>query len=108
VSVALAVLGEPDRVPMLLELLERAGSQESQGPIVAALGVTGDRRVIDPLVAVLLDDDRYTEAVRATAAFGLGIVADKDLLPWRARYSAGVNYTSAPPTLLGAGILDYY
>ena len=75
--------------------------------MVAALGVTGDRRVILPLVEVLEDDEAYTEDVRATAAFGLGIVADKEKLSWRSRYSAGVNYTSAPPTLRGGGILNF-
>jgi HEAT repeat protein len=106
VSIALAVLGRPERVSILFELLAEAGSQESQGPIVAAMGVTGDRRVIIPLVEVLEDADRYTESVRSTAAFGLGIVADKDKLPWRSRYSANVNYASNPPTLQGGGILD--
>jgi len=109
-AMGLALAGSPDRIPVLTELLETSGSQASQGPIVAALGVTGDRRIIGPLSAVAADDDKYTNNVRTAAIVGLGNVADKDSLLWRALLSSNVNYRSLTTTFLipGDGILSFY
>ena len=109
-AIGLALAGSPDRIPVLTEMLETSGSQTSQGPIVAALGVTGDRRIIGPLSAIAADDDKYTDNVRTAAIVGLGNVADKDSLLWRARLSANVNYRFGAETFITpfSGILTFY
>lgn len=108
VSMGLALLEDEDRVPILQELLAEAGSEASRGPVIAALGRTGDRRAIPVLVEVLRDLEGNTQGLLTAAAVGLGNVADKDALLWRATYSANVNYASSPPTLFGGGILDEF
>ncbi|MFT5286392.1 MAG: HEAT repeat protein [Planctomycetota bacterium] len=109
-SIALALNGESDRVPLLLDLLEKAGSQESQGPIVTALGVSGDRRVISPLVEVVRDDVKYRDAVRAAAIVGLGTIGDRRSLLWRTQFSANTNYRFGTTTFFqpNAGLLSFY
>ena len=109
-SIALALTGVEERVPLLLDLLQDAGSQESQGPIVASLGVSGDRRVIGPLVEVVRDDATYRDSVRAAAIVGLGNIADKDSILWRAQLSANANYRFGAITFMhpGTGILSFY
>ncbi len=109
-SIGLALAGSAERVPVLTEMLDEAGSQASQGPIVAALGVSGDRRIIGPLSEIAADGDKYTDDVRTAAIVGLGNVADKDKLLWRAQLSENVNYRSGPTTFItpGGGILSQY
>ncbi len=110
IAIALALLDADDRVPVLADLLAVAGSEASRGPIVAALGMTGDRRAIPRLVEILQDPDEYTDGVLVAAITGLGNIADKDRLLWRSVFSANANYTSTPTTLLtaGQGLLDMF
>ena len=75
----------------------------------AALGMIGDQRSIDPLVEMLENED-ITERAPGFAAVALGIVADKELLPWNSKIALDLNYRAATPTLTnqtsGTGILD--
>src|SRR5262245_36881467 len=110
-AIALAILGDRDVVPQLAGLLKEARSIATQAAISAALGFVGDRRSVDPLLA-LLGDRFATEKARAFAAVALGNAADKELLPWNAKIGIGLNYRAAPATLsdplTGTGILDIY
>jgi len=107
-SVSLGLLGNKDLVPDLVEMLDEAKALFAQASIASALGSIGDRRSIDPLIAMLKDEDK-TDRARSFAAVALGIVADKEPLPWNSKIAVGLNYRAAPTTLddrSGTGILN--
>jgi len=73
-----------------------------------ALGFIGDSRSIDPLVS-MLEDKSLTDSARGFAAVALGIVADKEPLPWNSKISVDINYRANTTSLTspeGTGILD--
>ncbi|HEX6882240.1 MAG TPA: HEAT repeat domain-containing protein [Planctomycetota bacterium] len=111
VAIALGLLGDKDVGAQLAGMLAEARSLAAQAAIASALGHVGDRRALDPLLA-LLESRLATERARAFAAVALGNVCDKELLPWNAKIGVGVNYRAAPPTLsdplTGAGILEIF
>jgi len=107
-AIALALLGDADAVPKLVGLLGEARSLATQASLSSALGFIGDQRSIVPLVTMLRNKD-LTERARAFAAVALGLVADKELLPWNAKIAQDCDYRAAPATLTdpsGTGILD--
>jgi HEAT repeat protein len=108
-AIALALLGDADAVPKLVGLLADARSLATQASLSSALGFIGDQRSILPLVT-MLGNKALTERGRAFAAVALGIVADKELLPWNSKIAQDIDYRAAPSTLTdpgtGTGILD--
>ncbi len=108
-SIALGLLGDKELVPDLVKMLQEASSLSAQAAISTGLGHIGDARSIEPLLA-LFEDQEKTAAARAFAGVALGIVADKDELPWNSRISVDINYRANTPTLVspgtGRGILD--
>jgi HEAT repeat protein len=90
-------------------MLNEASGLSSQAAISSALGFIGDARSIDPLIE-LLKDKQKTDLARGFAAVALGIVADKEDLPWNTKISVNINYRASTPTLtspdVGTGILD--
>lgn len=108
-AIALGLLGDPDLVPKLTALLAESKSRATQASITSALGFIGDERSIDALVA-LLENAAMTDGARGFAAVALGIVGDKDLLPWNSQIGLDLNYRASTPTLTefetGTGILD--
>lgn len=108
-AIGLGLLGDKDIVPELISMLESAAGLSSQAAISSALGFIGDARSIDPLVA-MLEDTQKTDRARGFAAVALGIVADKEDLPWNAKISVNANYRANTTTLTspdtGTGILD--
>ncbi len=107
-AIGLGLLGDRDLVPDLVGMLEVARGYSSQAAIAAALGFIGDARSIDPLVKMLRRKD-ITESARGFAAVALGIVADKEPLPWNSKISANIDYRANTTTLTSpeaTGILD--
>lgn len=108
-AMALALLGDTSAVPHLVSMLREARSLSSQAALAAALGTIGDRRALEALLPMLADEELSASA-RAFAAAALGIVGDKDLLPWNTVLSVGVNFAAPVPTLIdpagGKGVLD--
>ncbi|MBK7641900.1 MAG: HEAT repeat domain-containing protein [Planctomycetes bacterium] len=107
-AIALGLLGDKTLVPELVKMLSEAHSLASQAAVASALGFIGDARSIEPLVA-MLQDQRLTGTARGFATVALGIVADKEELPWNAKISIGINYranTSSLTTTQGTGLLD--
>lgn len=108
-AIGLALLGHKPLVPRLLALVDECDCDVSHAAIAQAMGWTGDRRVVEPLLTMLQDEDAHDQK-RAQAALGLGRVADKDPLPWTARISTGINYFDGPASLTcseGWGIIDF-
>ena len=107
-AIGLGLLGDKDLVPELVKMLEEAKGLASQAAIASALGFIGDSRSIDPLVE-MLHKREITASARGFAAVALGIVADKEPLPWNAKISTNINYRANTTTLTGnesTGILD--
>lgn len=110
-AIALAVLGDKEAAPQLVGLLREANSMATQTTISTALGFIGDRRSIEPLLVRLAERER-SERSRGYAAVALGNVADKEGLPWNAKFALGLNYRASTSTLTdpvrGGGILDIF
>jgi len=107
-AIALGLLGDKELVPDLIDMLSEASRPATQAAISSALGFIGDQRSIDPLVE-MLEDKEITPAARGFAAVALGIVADKELLPWNSKIAVDLNYRASTQTLndqTGTGILN--
>lgn len=108
-AIGLGILGDKSAVPELVAMLDSATGMASQAAISSALGFIGDSRSIDPLIAMLKDKQK-TDNARGFAAVALGIVADKEDLPWNTKISVNINYRANTATLTapdsGTGILD--
>jgi HEAT repeat protein len=107
-AIALGLLGDKDLVPDLIIMLKDAKALATQAALASALGTIGDQRSIDPLVAMLENKD-LTDSARGFAAVALGIVADKEPLPWNSKISVDLNYLATTSTLNdgeGTGILN--
>jgi HEAT repeat protein len=107
-ALALALLEDSSLVTRLLALLEAGSSQATKQAAIAALGAAGDRRVVDSLLAVMLDDSNLG-STRGAAITALGRVCDRDSLPWQHAVSADLNYRAMVVTLSdanGSGLLD--
>jgi HEAT repeat protein len=108
-ATGMALLNDGEIVPELVSMLSSATGLSSQAAISAALGAIGDVRAVEPLIG-MLEDSSKTARARAFAAVALGMVADKDELPWNSRISIGANYRATTPTLTdpeyGTGVLD--
>jgi HEAT repeat protein len=108
-AIGLGLLGDLELVPDLVDMLGNAQGLSSQAAIASALGFIGDARSVDPLVAMLGRESGKTETARGFAAVALGIVADKEMLPWNSKISVNINYVATTSTLTdasGTGILD--
>ncbi len=108
-AIGLGLLGDKELVPYLCETLVEAKGLSSQAAIASALGFIGDSRSVDPLVAMLKRTQGITASARGFAAVALGIVADKEALPWNSKISTDVNYRASTSTLTGengTGVLD--
>lgn len=109
-ALGLGLLGSPEVVPRLVELLSKTHSLASQTSISQALARSGDARAVEPLIA-LLGDTGATDAARSYAAAALGWIAEEATLPWTASYSVDANLHAAPETLFapqGTGLLNLF
>jgi HEAT repeat protein len=107
-AIALGLLGDKELVPDLIKMLEESKALSTQAALASALGSIGDSRSIDPLVA-MLENKSLPDGARGFAAVALGIVADKEALPWNSKISVGLNYRASTSTLNdqeGTGILN--
>lgn len=107
-AIALGLLGDKNVVSDLVDTLNASKSLATQAALSAALGYIGDKRSIDPLVE-MLRNDKLTSRARGFAAVALGIVADKEPLPWNSKIAVNLNYRATTATLNdtnGTGILN--
>ncbi len=107
-AIGLGLLGDKNIVDELVSMLQTAKGMATQASIATALGAIGDSHSIDPLVE-MLGSDSLTPSARGFAAVALGIVCDKEPLPWNTKISVNINYRANTVTLTGdsgTGILD--
>jgi len=93
-ATALGLLQDKEGVPLLLEELDRAKSQNVKGQVVLALAKIGDARAVDPMVA-LLKDTEAQDLTRALACAGLGVIGDLEWLPSLSRVTLDLNYRAS-------------
>lgn len=106
-AIGLGLLGDKTVVPELLTMMSEAKSQAVYAATAAGLGMIGDARSIDPLIH-MLENQELTPSSRGFAAAALGIVADKEPLPWSTKISLDINYRATTSTLFdsGRGVLE--
>jgi HEAT repeat protein len=106
-ALALGQLGDRELTPRLVELLAAGDSLATLVGLATAIGRSGDRRAIDPLLAIVGRDDA-PQLSRAFAAAALGWLADTDPLPWNRAFAVDANYACEIDTLANgtSGILD--
>lgn len=108
-AIALGLLGDHELVSFLVTWLREASNLGLLSATAGALGWVGDQRAIEPLCA-LVESREAPDRARAFAAVALGLVCDKDLLPWNAAIARDLNWWLAPATLYdpgsGTGIID--
>ncbi len=107
-AIGLGLLGDKALVTQLVDMLKEAKTLTTQAAIASALGFIGDKRSVEPLVEMLGDDSK-TASARGFAAVALGIVAEREPLPWNAKFSVDTNYRANTTTLTGenaTGLLD--
>lgn len=106
-SIALGVLSDKEIVPILVDIMREARTTAVYAAVAQALGFIGDQRSVDPLVKLVANKDLSGEA-RAFAIVALGIVGDKEELPWNTKISQDMNYRASVNTLTGGsiGVLD--
>lgn len=110
-AIALGLLSDRTVVPTLLKIMSDKENKTLavQSAVATALGYVGDYRAVeskDPkdltLPRMLADKDLTAES-RAFAAVALGLVCDKEDLPWNFKVSTDLNYTAAVETLNDQG-----
>ncbi len=113
-AIGLGLMGDHAVNDILLKLM--GPDEMGRGPrlavlssVATAIGFIGDHRSVSPLVA-MLESDRGTSLGRAFSAVALGLVVDKELLPWNSKIAEDLNYRAAVSTLVdqstGLGVLD--
>ena len=113
-AIALGLMKDHQVVETLLSLMRpEDGSTPPLSVLSAtatALGFIGDHRSVNPLVDLLGNERDLTPLGRAFSAVALGLVADKEMLPWNSKIGQDINYRAAVSTLSdtsgGTGILD--
>ncbi|MFO1009901.1 MAG: hypothetical protein U1F29_07555 [Planctomycetota bacterium] len=108
-AIGLGLLGDKELVQDMCTMLAEAKGLSAQAAIASALGFIGDSRSIEPLIGMLQNKQGMTDSARGFAAVALGIVADKEPLPWNSKISVNLNYRANTTTLTGengTGILD--
>jgi len=109
-AIGLGLLGDKSIVGDLTGMLDRPTSLAAQAAVSSALGIIGDQSSIPTLIALLRGEKGEKERARGFAAVALGIVADKEPLPWNSKIGVDLNYRAATSTLVdslgGTGILD--
>ncbi|PIE22500.1 MAG: hypothetical protein CSA62_12260 [Planctomycetota bacterium] len=106
-SIALGLLGDKQIAQQLVDKMKKQGTVSVMSALAQALGFIGDRRSVKPLIQIL-EDKTLQNIPRAFAAVALGLVGDKEPLPWNSKIAVNANYRANVETLTGGtgGILD--
>ena len=108
-SIALGLLGDKEISLKLIKRLENTKNPVAvHSAVASALGFIGDRRSIEPLITLLENKRSMKDLSRAFSAVALGLVGDKEELPWNSKIAVNANYRANVETLTGGstGILD--
>jgi HEAT repeat protein len=103
VALGLGLMGDPTSVPVLIEGLDNGETLGLIAGHAKALGLIGDGRAVEPLLAVIADDDR-SPMTRGFGCVALGMLCEKQALPFNARIKMNNNYRAQVPSV--AEVLD--
>lgn len=110
-AISLSLLGEGEIQAQLAHEAKTESFVTQQVSDLLALAYLGDRHSLEPLIEILTGR-RQAEVARAYAAVALGIIFDKDPIPWNHPIAADVGWWRAPTTLLdpttGRGVVDLF
>ena len=98
VAMGLALLRDPDVVPALLDVLERAQTHAVSLGVARALGRIGDRAALTQLIAIARDTHR-PDSTRGMAIVALGLLGERGEQPWNAGLRA-LHNVETPVTAL--------
>lgn len=101
-AISLGLLGDKKVVNQLVGMLKDANTLTTRAALASALGFIGDASSVAPLVE-MLENESYTDAARGFAAVALGVVADRESLPFNAKFAEDINYRANTHTLTGGG-----
>jgi HEAT repeat protein len=106
-AIALGLMGDKEVSLGLIARLKEPNPVAVFSALAQGLGFIGDRRSISGLVELLSKKD-LQPLNRAFAAVALGLICDKEDLPWNSKISVNINYRANVETLTGGatGILD--
>jgi HEAT repeat protein len=99
VALGLGLLADGETVGALIETLSEASTLGVASAAARALGMIGDRAAIEPLREVSLDE-RAQPITRGFAAVALGLLAEREDLPWNEAIRANSNYRAMVPALV--------
>jgi len=109
-AIAMALMRDSGVVTRLVGLLEQSSSLITRGGVCFALGHVGDASAVTALLELSRDEDT-PDVARGIAIEALGIVGERDALPWNTVLSVGTNYAANPATLSDSattGVLDLF
>jgi len=110
-AIALGLLGDHELVATLIVWLREASNLGVLSATAGALGWVGDARAVEPL-CLMVESDTVPDQVRAFAAVALGLISDKDLLPWNTLIKRDLNLWRAPASLTepltATGVIELY
>lgn len=89
-ALALALLRRSNAIPRLVEMLERSSSLFLRSSAVAALGMVGNEKAVEPLVRIYRDKSRQGQE-RALALAALGRIGDPARIPLLTRVAFDIN-----------------
>lgn len=110
-AMGLALLGDKDLVPVLVERMRTTTSSSMRAVHAWTLGFVGDGRAVAPILE-LLEDAGTPVLQRGIAALALGFAVEPRERPWNTALARDAHYPRAPSTLTGApsgeggGVLD--
>ena len=93
-AVGLALLRDEGGVAVLRDMLAEEPTMAVREAATKALGLTGDRTAVQPLLDLALGDE-HGELTRAFACVALGIVAEKSDFSWNTAISEDNNYLAS-------------
>jgi hypothetical protein len=117
-AIALGLLGDTTAGDTLVRLLEQQNSLAVFASVAYALGSIGDRRALDPLLAVFANPPvvphprmaagAATDLAKAFVVVALGLIADAKEFPWNDPIARHLNYRASCETLTdgSVGVLD--
>jgi HEAT repeat protein len=100
---SLGLMGDADAVKTLIDYLQTASTLAESSSSAQALGLIGDKSAIADLIAICSSQSK-SDLQRGFAAVALGILAEKDDIPWNAVFAVDSNYRAKVPAL--SEILD--
>ncbi len=111
-AIGLGLMKDKTVLAKLLEFMNPKEGRPTLSVLAAtatAIGFIGDTNSVSPLIETL-KNTKLTALGRAFAAVGLGMVADKETMPWNSRIGEDLNYRASVSTLVektvANGILD--